>query len=113
MPGNVSKWKCIHTRVNLALQSDTREPLTQHLKMLTSMRSDKRSRLAELLPSRIRKTVGEFLDVGGDENSTDAVCAEDTVASLPGDVYNSFEGNEDSTVEANSSMGQAIPECFY
>ncbi len=38
------------------------------------------------MPSRIRMTVGEFLEVGEDENCTDAVCAEDTVASLADDV---------------------------
>ncbi len=39
-------------------------------------------------------------------NCTDAVCAEDTIASLADDVYNSLEGNEDSADEANSGMGQ-------
>ncbi len=48
--------------------------------------------LAELVPSLIRMTVGEFLEVGEDENCTDAVCAEDTVATLADGVYNSLEG---------------------
>ncbi len=54
-------------------------------------------------------TVGEFLEVGEDENCTDAVCAEDTVSSLAVDVYNSLEGNTDSADEANSGKGQIIP----
>ncbi len=54
-------------------------------------------------------TVGEFLEIGEDENCTDAVCAEDTVASLADDVHNFLEGNEDSADEANSGMGQTIP----
>ncbi len=62
------------------------------------------------MPSRIRTTVGVFLEVGEDENCTDAVSAEDTVASLVDDVYNSLEGNEDSADEANSGMGQTIPK---
>ncbi len=36
-------------------------------------------------------------------NCTDAVCAEDTIASLADDVYNSLEGNEDY---AEMRMGQ-------
>ncbi len=55
-------------------------------------------------------TLGEFLAVGEDENCTDAVCVEDTVASLADDIYNYLEGNEDSADEANSGMGQTIPE---
>ncbi len=55
-------------------------------------------------------TVVEFLEVGEDENCTDAVCAEDTVASLSDAVYNSLEGNEDSADEADSGMGQTIPK---
>ncbi len=66
--------------------------------------------MAELVLGRIRMTVGDFLEVGEDENCTDAVCAEDTVASLADDVYNSLEENEDSADEANSGMGQTIPE---
>ncbi len=51
-------------------------------------------------------TVGEFLEVGEDENCTDAVCEEDTGTSLPHDFYNSLQGNEDSPDEANSEIGQ-------
>ncbi len=40
--------------------------------------------------SRIRMTVGEFLEVGKAENCTDAVCAEDTVASPADDVLQFF-----------------------
>ncbi len=36
--------------------------------------------------SRIRTTVGDFLEVGEDENCTDPVCEEDTVASFADDV---------------------------
>ncbi len=55
-------------------------------------------------------TVDEFLEVGEDDNCTDAVCTEDTIASLAGGVYNSLEGNEDSADEANSGMGLTIPQ---
>ncbi len=53
-------------------------------------RQEMEDALAELVPSRIRMTVGEFLEVGEDENCTDAVYAEDTVASLADDVYKFF-----------------------
>ncbi len=48
--------------------------------------------LSELVPSLIRMTVGDFLEVGEDENCTDAVCAEDTVASIADDVIILWKG---------------------
>ncbi len=55
-------------------------------------------------------TVGVFLAVGEDGNCTDAVSAEDTVASLADDVYYSLGRTDDSANVTNSGMGQTIPE---
>ncbi len=94
-----------HDEATSLIDLTTTEPVTAD-----EERQEIENALAELVPNRVRMTVGEFLEVGEDENSIDVVCAEDTVASLSDDVYNSLERNQDSADEANSGMEETIPE---
>ncbi len=58
-------------------------------------------------------TASGLLQMGEDEDCTDALCAEEMVASLAEDVCNSLEGNEDSAEEAEQINSEFSDEfCF-